>query len=70
MVLHNKKSTDEKEADFAIFFTALGGMFGNGSIIALGFRSLELAIAVAPLLLWRVIRSGPACDSLFSKTLK
>lgn len=63
--LHQNRSTDENEADLAIFLTAVGEMFGSGSIIAFGLISFELLITVLPLLLWRVIRRGPAWDNLF-----
>lgn len=70
MILPLIINTEEKDADFAIFLTAFGGIFGNGSTIALGLRSLELGKVVAPVLLCKVIKRGPAWESLFSKTLK
>lgn len=55
--------------DFAIFLTPDGGMLAMGSLKRLGFISLFELIGLV-LLLWRVMRRGPACESLFSNTVK
>ena len=52
----------------AIFLVPLIGMFAKVSVIALELASLILVTELLPLC--SVISSGPACDSLFSKTLK
>ncbi len=69
MILNRGANTEVKEADFAIFLTAGGGILARGSIIALGLTSLELGMTADPLLC-RVMSRGPACANLFSKTLK
>jgi len=69
MILLKTYNTEENMADFAIFLTPVGGILAKGSIIALTFISLLLTDIVVPLL-WRVMSNGPACDSLFSNTLK
>lgn len=69
MVLLSLKTTEEKEADFAIFLTPAGGIFANWSIIALGLLYL-LFVIFEDELLCKLINKGPACDNLFSKTLK
>ena len=61
--------TEGKEADLAIFLTPVGGILAKGSIIALGLDYLLFTPIFDPLLC-KVIRRGPACDSLFSNTLK
>jgi hypothetical protein len=69
MILHQFNFTEEKDADFAIFFTPAGGILASGYKIAFGlfyFAEFETEL----LLLCKVISNGPACDSLFSKTLK
>lgn len=69
MILNGKYNTEGKDADLAIFLTPVGGILARGSIKALGLAYFVL-FPIFELLLWRVIRSGPACESLFSKTLK
>lgn len=69
MVLNAIRNTEAKEALFAIFFNAEGGMLGNWSIIALGLPYL-LGETIEDPLLCSVMSKGPACDNLFSKTLK
>ena len=68
MILGKGRCTEGKAADLAIFLTPVGGILASGSIIALGLFSLVLFM-VDPLL-WRVMSRGPACESLFSNTLK
>jgi len=63
MILYYYTITDENEADFAIFLTPDGGTFARLSNKALGFNSFWGEMALVPL--WRLIRRGPACESLF-----
>ncbi len=63
MVLHSYNHTEEKEADFAIFFVPIGGIFARLSNIALELVYFADVIELLPLC--RVINNGPACESLF-----
>lgn len=68
VVLSKECGTDEKVADLAIFLVPLMGIFARVSVIALELASFMLVTELLPLC--RAISSGPAWDSLFSKTLK
>jgi hypothetical protein len=56
-------STDENDADFAIFLSPLMGIFERVSIIA--FELDYFVVVIVFVLLCRVISRGPACESLF-----
>lgn len=61
VILYSQMHTEAKEADLAIFLTPLGGILAKGYMRALGLMSFELPItAELPLLLWSVIKRGPA----------
>ena len=63
MVLCYWGNTEENDADFAIFLRPVMGMLERVSIMALELDYLVVVIVFV--LLWRVIRRGPAWDSLF-----
>jgi len=58
VVLSYGINTDENDADFAIFLRPVMGILERVSIIALEFDYFVVVIVL--LLLWRVIRRGPA----------
>lgn len=63
MILGKASNTEEKEADLAIFLTPVTGILAKLSSIAFVLVSLMTVIELLPL--WRVIKRGPAWESLF-----